>query len=66
MYKGLALKKYFEIFLQFLYLGLISFGGPAAHIAYFQKTFVEKLKWIEPQTYAGLIGLSQFLPGPLL
>ena len=64
MYKGLALKKYFEIFLQFLYLGLISFGGPAAHIAYFQKTFVEKLKWIEPQTYAGLIGLSQFLPGP--
>ncbi|MUH71677.1 chromate efflux transporter [Psychrosphaera haliotis] len=58
------MKKYSEIFVQFFYLGLISFGGPVAHIAYFQKTFVEKLKWVEPQTYAGLIGLSQFLPGP--
>lgn len=58
------LKKYFEIFVNFLYLGLISFGGPAAHIAYFQKLFVEKLKWVEPKAYAGFIGLSQFLPGP--
>ncbi|MDA8621699.1 chromate efflux transporter [Psychrosphaera sp.] len=56
--------KLISVFLQFFYLGLISFGGPAAHIGYFQKNFVEKLKWIEPKTFAGFIGLSQFLPGP--
>ena len=34
----------FEIFYRFLLLGVISFGGPMAHLGYFRKTFVEKLK----------------------
>ena len=45
-------------------LGCISFGGPAAHIGYFRKVFVEKLGWLEDESYARLISLSQFLPGP--
>ncbi len=45
-------------------LGLVSFGGPAAHIGYFQKAFVEKLKWLNYEHYAKLVALSQFLPGP--
>lgn len=56
--------KTWEVFWRFLGLGLISFGGPAAHIGYFQKTFVQKLNWIDEQSYAKLISLSQFLPGP--
>ena len=56
--------KVFEVLLRFLALGCVSFGGPAAHIGYFQKTFVEKLGWIEIDAYARLISLSQFLPGP--
>lgn len=52
------------IFGQFLLLGCISFGGPAAHIGYFQKTFVEKLTWLSNAEYANLVSLSQILPGP--
>ena len=53
-----------EVFWRFLALGCISFGGPAAHIGYFQRTFVQKLKWLDDDAYARLISLSQFLPGP--
>ncbi len=56
--------KIWEVFWRFLGLGFISFGGPAAHIGYFQKTFVQKLQWIDSQAYARLISMSQFLPGP--
>tara|TARA_B100000809_G_scaffold104383_1_gene102914 strand:- start:1488 stop:1862 length:375 start_codon:yes stop_codon:yes gene_type:complete len=42
----------------------MSFGGLAAHIGYFERTFVQKLKWIDSESYARLISLSQFLPGP--
>lgn len=54
----------FEIFWRFLALGCVSFGGPAAHMGYFQKAFVQKLQWIDNERYARLISLSQFLPGP--
>ena len=58
------MKKVFEVFWRFLFLGCISFGGPAAHIGYFQKTFVGKLNWLDQTSFANLISLSQFLPGP--
>lgn len=54
----------FEVFWRFLFLGCVSFGGPAAHIGYFRKTFVEQLQWLDESSYARLIALSQFLPGP--
>lgn len=56
--------KIFEIFYRFLLLGCISFGGPVAHIAYFKSTFVDKLKWLDEQSYSKIVALSQFLPGP--
>lgn len=58
------MKQVWQVFWQFFSLGWISFGGPAAHIGYFDKTFVQKLKWIDRDSYARLISLSQFLPGP--
>lgn len=58
------MKKSWEIFWRFLFLGCISFGGPAAHIGYFQRTFVQKLEWLSNDAYAKLISLSQILPGP--
>ncbi len=58
------MKRLWEVFWRFLALGCVSFGGPAAHIGYFQKAFVQKLKWIDDESYARLISLSQFLPGP--
>ncbi|HAN26308.1 MAG TPA: chorismate-binding protein, partial [Haliea salexigens] len=54
----------FEVFWRFLLLGCVSFGGPAAHIGYFQQTFVQRLQWLTAADYARLVALSQFLPGP--
>lgn len=53
-----------EIFLVSLRLGLTSFGGPVAHLAYFREAYVEKRKWLNEKAYADLIALCQFLPGP--
>jgi len=47
-----------------LRLGLTSFGGPIAHLGYFRTEFVERRKWLDEKTYADLVALSQFLPGP--
>lgn len=54
----------FDVFKQFFILGWISFGGPAAHIGYFQKRFVQELNWVSQEEYGKLVALSQFLPGP--
>jgi len=48
----------------FLRLGLISFGGPVAHLGYFRQEFVEKRRWLDDAAYADLVALCQFLPGP--
>ena len=53
-----------QIFLRFFTLGLMSFGGPAAHIGYFRHTFVNELGWLDDKRYASLVALSQFIPGP--
>ena len=52
------------IFRQFFLLGCMSFGGPAAHLGYFKRHFVDTLNWITNTRYAQLISLSQALPGP--
>ncbi len=52
------------VFLAFLRLGLTSFGGPVAHLAYFRDEFVTRRRWMSERAYADLVGLCQFLPGP--
>jgi chromate transporter len=47
-----------------LKLGLTSFGGPIAHLGYFREEYVRKRRWIDEHTYADLVALCQFLPGP--
>jgi chromate transporter len=47
-----------------LWLGCVSFGGPAAHIGYFQRTFVQRLGWLSQAEFARLLALCQLLPGP--
>ncbi|CAN7593488.1 chromate efflux transporter [Trinickia sp. LjRoot230] len=53
-----------EVLSIFLRLGLTSFGGPIAHIGYFRREFVERRRWLDDETFADLVGLCQFLPGP--
>ncbi|CAN7651503.1 chromate transporter [Paenibacillus sp. LjRoot56] len=47
-----------------LKLGLTSFGGPIAHIGYFRDEYVSRRKWLDEKSYADLVALCQFLPGP--
>jgi len=53
-----------EVFLRFLKLGCIAFGGPAAHIGFFEEEFVRRRRWLGAEEFADLIALCQFLPGP--
>lgn len=53
-----------EVFGAFLRLGVTSFGGPVAHLGYFHDEFVVRRRWVDEQTYADLVALCQFLPGP--
>ena len=52
------------MFLVALRLGLRSFGGPVAHLAYFRREYVERRRWVDEETYADIVALCQFLPGP--
>jgi chromate transporter len=45
-------------------LGLTSFGGPVAHLGYFRNEYVVRRRWLDEQTYADVVALCQFLPGP--
>ncbi len=53
-----------EVFKTFLLLGCTSFGGPMAHIGYFQRVFVTEKQWLDESRFASLLALCQFLPGP--
>lgn len=48
----------------FLKLGMISFGGPAAHIAMMRKEFVERRLWLTDGRFLDLIGITNLIPGP--
>jgi chromate transporter len=53
-----------EVSAAFLKLGLTSFGGPIAHLAYFREEFVVRRGWLDDAGYGELVALAQFIPGP--
>jgi chromate transporter len=53
-----------EVLKLFFRLGLIAFGGPAAHIALIHKEVVDKRKWIDEEHFLDLIGATALIPGP--
>ncbi|WP_053361734.1 chromate transporter [Bacillus sp. FJAT-27251] len=57
-------KSLLEILIVSTRLGLTSFGGPVAHLGYFHNEYVQRRKWLDEKTYADLVALCQFLPGP--
>ena len=58
------MKSILQVFWVALRLGLTSFGGPIAHLGYFQEEYVRRRKWLNDKTYADVVALCQFLPGP--
>ncbi|MFD1851318.1 chromate transporter [Oceanobacillus bengalensis] len=60
----MKLKTLLEILVVSTRLGLTSFGGPIAHLGYFHEEYVRRRKWMDEKSYADLVALCQFLPGP--
>jgi chromate transporter len=54
----------FEVLWVALRLGLTSFGGPIAHLGYFREEYVVQRRWLDETSYADVVALCQFLPGP--
>lgn len=52
------------VLLAFLRLGCFSFGGPVAHLAHFRDEFVRRRAWVDDETFAQCVALTQLLPGP--
>jgi chromate transporter len=48
----------------FLKLGLIGFGGPAAHIAMMEEEVVERRQWLTREHFLDLVGATNLIPGP--
>lgn len=53
-----------ELAAVFLRLGLVSFGGPPAHVAMMDEEFVVRRRWITREEFLDLYGASQLIPGP--
>ncbi|HEX5213512.1 MAG TPA: chromate transporter, partial [Pseudolabrys sp.] len=56
--------RWLEVFRVSLRLGLTSFGGPVAHLGYYHEEYVVRRRWLDEQSFADLVALCQFLPGP--
>ena len=53
-----------EVLLASLQLGLSSFGGPIAHLGYFERVYVRQRRWLSGEHFGALVALCQILPGP--
>lgn len=62
--RGAAPGRLGELARLFLKLGVIAFGGPAAHIAMLEDEVVTRRKWIDRQHFLDLIGATNLIPGP--
>lgn len=45
-------------------LGVIGFGGPAAHIALMRREVVDRRRWLSDQQMLDLVGITNLIPGP--
>lgn len=53
-----------EVLFYFLRLGVIAFGGPAAHIAIMRRELVQQRKWVTDAEFIDLLGATNLIPGP--
>ena len=59
------MKRYLDIFLTMLKIGLFTFGGGYAMIALLENEFVSKKKWLEKEEFLDMVAISESTPGPI-
>lgn len=57
-------KRVREVAALFFRLGLVAFGGPAAHIALMDDEVVTRRGWLSREHFLDLIGATNLIPGP--
>jgi len=57
-------RRVLEVGALFAWLGLIGFGGPAAHIGLIRREVVDRRGWLRDEEFADLVGASALIPGP--
>src|SRR6516225_2717124 len=53
-----------ELAREFLRLGFVAYGGPAAHVAMMEEDFVRRRAWVNRERFLDLVGAVSLLPGP--
>ncbi len=48
----------------FLELGIIAFGGPAAHVAMVHDEACQRRDWVSENRFLDLLGAANLIPGP--
>jgi chromate transporter len=48
----------------FLRLGIVAFGGPAAHLAMMEEGAVRRRHWLSREKFLDLLGAANLIPGP--
>lgn len=59
------LKLCLQLFLTFMKIGVVTFGGGYAMIPIIENEVSKKKKWIEPESLIDVIALSESTPGPI-
>ncbi|MGD9932169.1 MAG: chromate efflux transporter [Dehalococcoidia bacterium] len=53
-----------EVARYFFRLGVIAFGGPAAHIAILRRDLVVQRRWLTDAEFVDMLGVTNLIPGP--
>ena len=59
------MKKYINLFLTMLKIGLFTFGGGYAMIALLENEFVEKKSYVDKNEFLDMVAIAESTPGPI-
>ncbi|MEB3311942.1 MAG: chromate efflux transporter [Snowella sp.] len=57
-------QRFKELVAVFLKLGIIGFGGPAAHLALMEEEIINRRQWLTRSQFLDLLGATNLIPGP--